>query len=121
MKSTVKKQLPTASHQDDALTEQLQRFRQQIETLGEKFLKLLADYDDVLCYMKDELQIYNDDIGLYSYAHKSSKLTLGLLALEGLGPLHSSGNQLHTLPRLLGHTPRSSRRYLSELDDEVPF
>lgn len=120
MKSTTKKK-PIAADQDEAVTEQLQRFRQQIETLGEKFLNLLADYDDVLCYMKDELQIYNDDIGLYSYAHKSSKLTLGLLALEGLGPLHSSGNQLHTLPRLLGHTPRSSHRYLSELDDEVPF
>ena len=121
MKSTAKKQRPTASDQDGAVTDQLQRFRQQIETLGEKFLKLLADYDDVLCYMNDELQIYNDDIGLYSDAHKSSKLILGLLALEGLGPLHSSGNQLHALPRLLGLAPRSSRWILNELDAEVPF
>ena len=121
MKTTTKNTHSTKPNRDEAVTEQLKQFRQQVETLGEKFLNLLADYDDVLCYMKDELQIYNDDIGLYSYAHKSSKLTLGLLALEGLGPLHSSGNQLHTLPRLLGHTPRSSHRYLSELDDEVPF
>lgn len=122
MKTNTKNTRPTKPNHDEAVTEQLQRFRQLVETLGEKFLKLMADYDDVLCYMKDELQIYNDDIGLYSDIHKSSKLTLGLLALEGLGPMRSTGNRLDALPRLLGHTFKPSGLFMVDIPDEdIPF